>query len=119
MKLYIKRNNLQLELIRYHKNVDFIHISFCEAMDSMTTELKSGGFEPGLFRTQITSPPFPTVEPSGCMASLFKSNLKTLKRSYVESHLTEFLYYLLSLSLRISFSIKQTSSFDIRFSLKS
>ena len=26
MKVYIERNNLQLELIRYRKNVDFIHV---------------------------------------------------------------------------------------------
>ena len=35
MKVYIERNNLQVELIRCHKNVDFIHIYFCEATDSM------------------------------------------------------------------------------------
>ena len=35
MKVYIERNNLQLELIRYGKNVDFIHVYFCEAIDSM------------------------------------------------------------------------------------
>ena len=31
MKVYIERNNLQLELMRYHKNVEFIHVYFCEA----------------------------------------------------------------------------------------
>ena len=35
MKVYIERNNLQVELIRCHKNVDFIHIYFCEATDLM------------------------------------------------------------------------------------
>ena len=35
MKVYIERNNLQVELIRYRKNVDFIHVYFCEVMDSM------------------------------------------------------------------------------------
>ena len=35
MKVYIERNNLQLEFIWYHKKVDFIHIYFCEEMDSM------------------------------------------------------------------------------------
>ena len=35
MKVYIERNNLQVELIRYHKNVDLIHVYFCEATDSM------------------------------------------------------------------------------------
>ena len=35
MKVYIERNNLQLELIRYCKHFDFIHVYFCEAMDSM------------------------------------------------------------------------------------
>ena len=35
MKVFIERNNLQLELIRYRKNVDCIHVCFCEVMDSM------------------------------------------------------------------------------------
>ena len=35
MKVYIERNSLQIELIRYHKNVDFIHVYFFEATDSM------------------------------------------------------------------------------------
>ena len=35
MKVYIERNNEQVELIRYRKNVDFIHVYFCEATDSM------------------------------------------------------------------------------------
>ena len=33
--VYIARNNLQLEFIRYRKNVEFIHVYFCEAADSM------------------------------------------------------------------------------------
>ena len=33
--VYIESNNLQLELIRYFKNVDFIHVYVCEAKDSM------------------------------------------------------------------------------------
>ena len=28
--MYIERNNLDLELIRYRKNVDYIHVYFCE-----------------------------------------------------------------------------------------
>ena len=39
MKVYIERNNLQLELILIlydtGKDVDFIHIYFCEVTDSM------------------------------------------------------------------------------------
>ena len=35
MKVHIERNTLQLELIQYRKNVDFIHVYFCKAMDSM------------------------------------------------------------------------------------
>ena len=35
MKVYIERTNLQVGLIRYCKNVDFIHVYFCEATDSM------------------------------------------------------------------------------------
>ena len=35
MRVYMERNNLQVELIRYRKNVDFIHVYFCEATDSM------------------------------------------------------------------------------------
>ena len=36
IKVYIERNNLQVELIRFRKkNVDFIHVYFCEAKDSM------------------------------------------------------------------------------------
>ena len=35
MKVYIERNNLQLELIWYLKNVDFIHVYVCKATDSM------------------------------------------------------------------------------------
>ena len=48
-KVYIERNNWQLELIRYRKNVDFIHVYFCEATDSMQyhppTAYISGRFE--------------------------------------------------------------------------
>ena len=35
MKVYTERNNLQVGLIRYCTNVDFIHVYFCEATDSM------------------------------------------------------------------------------------
>ena len=35
MKVYIERNNLQVELIRYRNNIDFIHVYFCEATHSM------------------------------------------------------------------------------------
>ena len=47
MKVYIKRNNLQLESIWYHKHFDFIHIYFCEVTDSMLvcTECIPGSFK--------------------------------------------------------------------------
>ena len=35
MKVYIERNNLQVDLIRYSKNVDLFLCYFCEATDSM------------------------------------------------------------------------------------
>ena len=35
MNMYIERNNEHVELIRYRKNVVFIHVYFCEATDSM------------------------------------------------------------------------------------
>ena len=35
MKVYIKRNNMQVELIRCRKNVDFIYVYFCETRNSM------------------------------------------------------------------------------------
>ena len=35
MKVYIERNNEEVELIRYRKHVDFVHVYFCEATDSM------------------------------------------------------------------------------------
>ena len=36
MKVYIERNNLEVELIRFRKkNVDIIHVYFCEATDPM------------------------------------------------------------------------------------
>ena len=36
MKVYIERNNIQVELIRFRKNIDFIHVYFCEARKSPT-----------------------------------------------------------------------------------
>ena len=36
MKVYIENNNIQVELIRLRKkNIDFIHVYFCEARYSM------------------------------------------------------------------------------------
>ena len=43
-KVFIERNNLQLELIRYRKTVDFIPVYFCEATDSLTERI-AGSFE--------------------------------------------------------------------------
>ena len=39
MKVYTERNNMQVELIRFRKNIDFIHIYFCEARNSMEYRL--------------------------------------------------------------------------------
>ena len=57
-KVYIERNNLQLELIRTVtvQFVYFIHVYFYEAKNSMPTERVSGSF-----RTRTTSAPFLTV----------------------------------------------------------
>ena len=44
MKVYIERNNLQLELIRYSKNVDFIQVYFCKATESPTERI-AGSFK--------------------------------------------------------------------------
>ena len=30
MKVYIERNNIQVELIRFRKNIDFVHVYVCE-----------------------------------------------------------------------------------------
>ena len=44
MKVYIERNNLQVELIRFRNKIDFIHVYFCEArnfaIDAMFTHGK-------------------------------------------------------------------------------
>ena len=34
MKLYNESNNIQVELIRFRKNIDFIRVYFCESMKS-------------------------------------------------------------------------------------
>ena len=36
MKVYIERNNVQVELIRFRKNINFIHVCFCEARNFAT-----------------------------------------------------------------------------------
>ena len=43
MKLYIERNNLQVELIRFRKNVEFVQSDGFNVI--MPTECKSLGFE--------------------------------------------------------------------------
>ena len=59
IKVYIERNNLQVELMRYHKSVDFIHVYFCVAPDSM--EYRPPDAYTRMFRTQTTSDSFLTV----------------------------------------------------------
>ena len=34
MKVYIERNKMQVELIRVRKNINFIHVYFCEARNA-------------------------------------------------------------------------------------
>ena len=58
LKVYIERNILQVELIRYRKQVDFIHVFFCEAMYSMQYRPPNVNQE---FRTQTTLAHFLTV----------------------------------------------------------
>ena len=43
MKVYIERNNIQVELIRFRKNIDFIHVYVCESRNSMFTEYSLDG----------------------------------------------------------------------------
>ena len=43
MKVYIERNNMHAELIRFRKNVDFIHVYVCESSDSMFTAYSLDG----------------------------------------------------------------------------
>ena len=65
MKVYMERNNLQLELIRYSKsNVDFIHGYFCKATDSPTERI-AGTFKRKQLRLFLTA--------IGCLASLTKN----------------------------------------------
>ena len=35
MKVYIELNNMQVELIRFRKHIDFTHVYFCEASNAM------------------------------------------------------------------------------------
>ena len=44
MKVYIERNNVQLKLIRYRKNMLTIHVYLCEATD-LPAECIAGSFE--------------------------------------------------------------------------
>ena len=34
IKVYIERSNMQVEIIRFRKNIAFIHVYFCEARNS-------------------------------------------------------------------------------------
>ena len=45
MKAHIERNNVQLELIRYRKHANVVHVFFCEATGSITpSHYKSSTF---------------------------------------------------------------------------
>ena len=37
MKVYMDRSNIQVELIRFRKHIDFIRVYICEATGSLTT----------------------------------------------------------------------------------
>ena len=54
-RLYIERNNLQLDLIRYLKNVIFILVYFWEATDSMQYRPPIGHKNLRMFQTQTNS----------------------------------------------------------------
>ena len=43
MKVYIERNNMQVELIRFREKVDFIHVYVCESHGSMYTSYSLDG----------------------------------------------------------------------------
>ena len=45
MKVYIERNNLQVELTRCYKNVDFILVYFCEARNLMQYRPPNGNLD--------------------------------------------------------------------------
>ena len=61
MKVCITRNNEQLELMRYSKNVDFIHVLFCKTTDSMQYRPPNANQEFSNFRKQTILAPFMTV----------------------------------------------------------
>ena len=44
MKVYIERNNMQVELLRFReKNIDFIHVYVCQSRNSVFTEYSLDG----------------------------------------------------------------------------
>ena len=56
MKVYIEMNNLQVELIGFRKkNIDFIHVYFREAMDSMQYRPPNAHLESGSQTAYIVS----------------------------------------------------------------
>ena len=58
LKAYIERNNIQVELIQYRKHLDFIHVYFCKARDSM--QYRPPNANKGVSKP-TTSVPFVTV----------------------------------------------------------
>ena len=68
MKVYIERNNIQVELIRFRKNIDFIHVYVCEArglaIHGMFTAYslpESDSSTPRYAHRQHSSPTVPSV----------------------------------------------------------
>ena len=43
MKVYIERNKMQVELIRFRKNIDSIHVYVCESRNPMFTAYSLDG----------------------------------------------------------------------------
>ena len=49
MKVYLESNNMPVKLIWFSKNIDFIHVCFCEATDTLFTHGISFQHNDGLF----------------------------------------------------------------------
>ena len=69
MKVCIKRNNEQVELMRYSKTVDFIHVLVCEPMDSMQYRPPNANHEFSSFRKQTI------LASTKCMPSVNKLDI--------------------------------------------
>ena len=55
LTVYIERNNLQVENTIPEKNVDFIHVDFCEARDSMQYSSPNANLDSGCQAVSIVT----------------------------------------------------------------